>query len=139
MTSLPSASVRARHRGTGVLAGAAMLALTSGAMAGEMRRLTAAEIEHVLVGNTLTGASRAGCPFLDFYAVDGTAASQCGEHRDTGFWRIEPDNYLCVDWSKLADPYCLEIYSDGQRMAVRNPRLGDELHPVILIQGDRRR
>lgn len=121
------------------LAAAALVVHVPGADAGEMRRLKAAEIDRMLVGNTLTGASEAGCPFVDFYSVDGTAASQCGEHRDTGFWRIEPDDYLCVEWSKLPDPYCIEVYSDGRRMAVRNPRLGDELHPVILIQGDRRR
>ena len=121
------------------LAAAALLLLAPSADAGEMRRLSAAEIEHRLVGNTLTGASKAGCPFLDFYSYDGTASSQCGDHRDTGYWRIEPDNYLCVDWQKLATPYCIEVYSDGQRYAVRNPRVGDELHPVILIQGDRRR
>ena len=122
-----------------ILAAAALLALAPAAMAGEMRRMNAAEIEHALIGNTLTGASKAGCPFLDFYSLDGTAASQCGNQRDTGFWRIEPDNYLCVDWHKLNAPYCLEIYTDGKRYAVRNPRVGDELHPVILIQGDRRR
>ena len=55
------------------------------------------------------------------------------------YWRIEPDNYLCVDWRKLNQPYCLEMYTDGERYAVRNPRLGDQLFPVILIQGDRRR
>jgi hypothetical protein len=130
---------RARALGAWTLAAAALLALAPGAMAGEMRRLKAAEIEYMLIGNTLTGASNAGCPFLDFYSIDGTAASQCGDHRDTGFWRIEADDHFCVDWSKLADPYCLEVYTDGRRVAVRNPRLGDELHPVILIQGDRRR
>jgi hypothetical protein len=121
------------------LAAVTLAALAPAALAGEMRRMSAAEIEHALIGNTLTGASKAGCPFLDFYSLDGTASSQCGNHRDTGFWRIEPDNFLCVDWAKLNAPYCVEMYTDGSRYAVRNPRLGDQLFPVILIQGDRRR
>jgi len=122
-----------------ILAAAALIAAAPGGQAAEMRRLSAAEIERALIGNTLTGASKAGCAFLDFYAYDGTASSQCGDRRDSGFWRIEPDNYLCVDWTKLNAPYCLEVYTDGNRYAVRNPRLGAELFPVILIQGDRRR
>jgi hypothetical protein len=123
-----------------MLVAAALVAAAPAAFsADKMRRMSAAEIEHALIGNTLTGASKAGCAFLDFYAVDGTASSQCGDHRDSGFWRIEPDNYLCVDWTKLNAPYCLEMYTDGSRYAVRNPRLGSELFPVILIQGDRRR
>jgi len=130
---------RLRRLSLSTLAAALLVAFASNAMAGEMRRMSAAEIEHALIGNTLTGASKAGCPFLDFYSLDGTASSQCGNHRDTGFWRIEPDNFLCVDWAKLNAPYCVEIYTDGSRYAVRNPRLGDQLFPVILIQGDRRR
>jgi len=122
-----------------ILVAIALVALAPAAVAGEMRRMNAAEIENALIGNTLTGASKAGCPFLDFYALDGTASSQCGNQRDTGYWRIEPDNYLCVDWRKLNAPYCLELYTDGDRYAVRNPRLGNQLFPVILIQGDRRR
>lgn len=122
-----------------ILIAVALMALVPAAVAGEMRRMKAAEIEHALIGNTLTGASKAGCPFLDFYSLDGTASSQCGNQRDTGFWRIEADDYLCVDWRKLSAPYCLEMYTDGDRYAVRNPRLGDQLFPVILIQGDRRR
>lgn len=108
------------------------------ARAEDLKRLDAAELERTLVGNTITGTGRTGCTFYDYYTADGAAASKCGSYADTGRWEIADDRF-CLTWSKRQGKNCIELYRRGSDLVMKNPRMGEALHPVSILPGDARR
>lgn len=108
-------------------------------IAQDLKRLSADELRRTLSGNTITGKGRANCTFFDYYTPDGSAASRCGDYSDTGKWEVSSDDKFCLTWSKRSGKNCIELYSRGDQLLMKNPRLGDDLHPLTVLNGDARK
>lgn len=105
------------------------------AQAQEFSRLTAAELQERVIGNTITGPGRTGsCTFFDHFAPDGSATAKCGSYTDSGTWRIAEDA-LCVKWSRRPTETCLVMSTDGKEYRVVNPHRGPTPFPFRILTG----
>ena len=82
------------------------------AKAGE-RKLTAAEIEAVLAGNTVDGNWK-GTPFRQYFGKDGaTVYVAKGAEASPGKWKSDTEKDQYCSWWQGSGWDCYDLYSDG--------------------------
>lgn len=96
-------------------------------------RLSAAEIEAVLAGNTIVG-TWSGTPYRQYYGTDGsTIYVPEGRTPDEGRWRTDPETDMYDSWWESTGwtPYAL-VRTEAGGLAWVN---GDKLEPFRVLEG----
>lgn len=94
----------------------AVLGLSADAYAGEGPKLSGAEIQSILSGNSITGKG-----FTLYYDPGGEVRGIEGGSRDTGKWWAEEDKF-CVQWNKWVGgkKLCMFIWQKGNKLHREN-------------------
>jgi hypothetical protein len=78
--------------------------------------LSGAELATTLPGNTLSGASKSGSTFVEYYDPDGEIRGLWkGTDRYLGRWAIRGDTF-CADYEGTEDDYCAILSLNGSEM-----------------------
>ena len=89
-----------------------LIVLAAPATAGE-RKLTAAEIEAALAGNTVDGNWK-GTPFRQYFGKDGaTVYLAKGAEPSPGKWKADAEKDQYCSWWQGSGWDCYDIYSEG--------------------------
>ncbi|WP_417729340.1 hypothetical protein [Roseovarius sp.] len=111
---------------------AVMLALAVPAMAQPVR-LTAAEVQALLSGNTIDG-NWAGTAYQQFFNADGSTVFVLADgRRDEGRWRVNPDTNDYESWWRSTGwtPYAM-VRTEAGGLAWIN---GEQLEPFEVLPG----
>lgn len=96
-------------------------------------RMTAAEIEALLAGNTIVG-TWSGTAYRQFYATDGsTLYLPEGGRPDEGLWRVNAETNHYESWWRSTGwtPYAMVRTDDGRYAWVN----GNALEPFAVLAG----
>lgn len=113
----------------------AALSLASVALQAAERKLTAAEIQQALTGNTVEGNWR-GTPYRSYFAADGTTIYLAQDSEPTtGRWRADTAaGQYCSKWGAFGWD-CYDIYSDGPGTIIWVVPSDGYRSPSTLIEG----
>lgn len=90
------------------------LGLVGLAMAGPAM-LTTDQIKKTIVGNTLSGVSKGGLEWAEYYLPNGLIAGLWGGDKYQGNWSVK-DGMWCFDYSGTDDDGCRTIVAEGDRV-----------------------
>ncbi len=93
-------------------------------------RLTAAQIEDEIVGNTGTGTRTSTSATYSMYvAPDGTLIEKLPTRTETGHWRITNDGHFCMQWPTDFNGHeiCQTVHQAGITIQLASPESLEEL------------
>jgi hypothetical protein len=109
---------------------------TSGSSTMPQTRLTAAEIQILIPGNTVTGMSESGQPYYAFFRRDGRVAFRQASLTDNGSWRVLPDGRICSTLTRInTNEECYSLYRNGTNVDYHRPD-GNRLGTFTVQAGD---
>ena len=126
-----------RRNALSVLLAAALLALVPALpAAAEARKLSAAEIEDKLVGNTVEGLW-AGRPYKQFFDGSGnTLYVEDGRQPSMGRWKADAEKNAYCSWWEVGGWSCYEVLDGGPDTIIWvSPGSGEE-YPAKVLPGD---
>ena len=74
--------------------------------------LTADQIKETIVGNTMSGVSKGGVEWAEYYLPNGLIAGSWGGDKYQGNWSMK-DDMMCFDYSGTDDDRCNRIAAEG--------------------------
>ena len=121
--------------GLAVLIGLATVGSAS-AWAGE-RKLSAAEIEAALAGNTVDGNWK-GTAFKQFFAKDGSTIYLAeGSKASVGKWKVDPGKDQYCSWWRGTGWDCYDIFSTGPDSIIWVVPSNGYRSPSTLLPGNK--
>lgn len=101
----------------------------------DARRLTAAEIEQALSGNTIEG-QWAGRPYKQHFAADGTTVYvETGRPPSTGRWKADAGQDAYCSWWEVSGWACYQVLDGGPDTIIWvAPGSGDR-YPATVLPG----
>ncbi|HZS84339.1 MAG TPA: hypothetical protein VFA50_15800 [Stellaceae bacterium] len=79
-------------------------------------RLTANEIDHIVMGNTISGTTKSGQPYYMKFMQGGEVTyHQGGNYTAAGTWRVSPNGELCTRFGTIANgaEQCYTLYHNA--------------------------
>ncbi len=112
-----------------------VVAFLSAPVGAEDRKLTAAEIEQVLAGNTIEGLW-AGRPYKQYFSETGkTIYVEEGRQPSMGRWQADAEKEAYCSWWEMSGWSCYEVLDGGPDAIIWvSPSSGDR-HPATLLPG----
>ena len=118
------------------LCAAAMLTGCATNSSRQREALGAAEVQNLVAGNTLSGATIKRAQFAIYFRQDGTATGELSEVRTNGDWEVNTNGELCTrfpawdqsDWAG-GNRLCHAFYRAGSNYALYD---GDQLAGTVL-------
>ncbi len=103
--------------------------------AADERRLSAAEIEEALTGNTIEG-TWAGRPYKQYFSASGsTVYAEAGRPPSTGRWKADAAKNAYCSWWEVSGWACYEVLDGGPDTIIWvSPGSGDR-YPAKVLPG----
>ena len=126
-----------RRTALSVLLAAALLAVVPALPAGaEPRKLSAAEIEDRLIGNTVEGEWD-GSPYKQFFDASGnTIYVEAGRMSTFGRWKADPEKDAFCSWWENSGEACYEVLDGGPDAIIWVLPSSGHQFPAKVLPGD---
>jgi hypothetical protein len=105
------------------------------AVQADARRLTAAEIEQALSGNTIEG-QWAGRSYKQYFAADGsTVYAEAGRPPSTGRWKADAGQDAYCSWWEMSGWACYRVLDGGPDTIIWVAPGSGERYPATVLPG----
>jgi hypothetical protein len=113
------------------------IAGTSATPVSALGKLSAADLQKMVAGNTAIGVAANGQEYWAYFDAAGTLKFRQGAFRDAGKWRVADDGQLCSTLEKInaGVEQCYTLYRNGNAVLFERPA-GNPVGSFTLKPGD---